>query len=156
MKVRALGQPDLPALLDLYRHLNAQDEPLPKQQVVDAVWAESLANPRMRYIGGFEEDVLVSACIICVIPNLTRGCRPYALIENVVTAASHRRKGWGRAVLAEALALAWSQNCYKVMLLTGRKDEGVFDFYRSCGFSSDEKRAFVARPRADGSAGAYE
>jgi GNAT superfamily N-acetyltransferase len=56
--------------------------------------------------------------------------------------------GWGRAVLAEALAFAWSENCYKVMLLTGRKDEGVLNFYKSSGFNSDEKRAFIARPVA--------
>jgi GNAT superfamily N-acetyltransferase len=148
MKVRALEQQDLPALLALYHHLNPSDVPLPEQRVVESVWSESLANPRMRHFGGFEGDLLVSACTICSIPNLTRGCRPYALVENVVTASTHRRKGWGRAVLAEAIAFAWSENCYKVMLLTGRKDEGVFNFYRSAGFSSDEKNAFIARPVA--------
>jgi len=148
MRVHALGQQDLPALLALYLHLNPNDSPLPEQRIVDSVWSESLQNPRLRHFGGFEGELLVSACTICAIPNLTRGCRPYALIENVVTASTHRRMGWGRAVLAEALAFAWSENCYKVMLLTGRKDEGVLNFYKSSGFNSDEKRAFIARPVA--------
>jgi GNAT superfamily N-acetyltransferase len=62
-----------------------------------------------------------------------------------VTAAPRRRQGWGRAVLSEAMAFAWSQNCYKVMLLSGRKDEAVVRFYESAGFNSDEKRGYVAR-----------
>jgi GNAT superfamily N-acetyltransferase len=148
MKVRALVTADLRQLLDLYAHLNPDDSPLPDQGSVDAVWSESLANPRIRHFGGFEGDELVAACTICVVPNLTRGCRPYALIENVVTAAGHRRRGWGRAVLSNALAFAWSQDCYKVMLLSGRKDDGVLRFYESVGFKSSEKRGFVVRSDA--------
>ena len=144
MKVRALVHPDLSSLLALYGDLIRNDAPLPDANTVDSVWSESLDNPRMRHFGGFDGAGLVAACTICVVPNLTRGCRPYALIENVVTAATHRRKGWGRAVLSEALGFAWSQNCYKVMLLTGRQDEGVFRFYQSLGFSPNDKRGFVA------------
>jgi len=143
--VRALTHPDLSQLLELYRHLIRNDAPLPDADTVDKVWSESLSNPRMRHFGGFKGDVLVSACTICVVPNLTRGCRPYALIENVVTAADVRRQGWGRAVLDAAISFAWSQNCYKVMLLSGRKEEAVIRFYESAGFRSDEKRGYVIR-----------
>ena len=145
MNVRALTRPDLAQLLSLYQHLNPNDAPLPDSATVEAVWSETLANARMRHLGGFEADALVAACTICVVPNLTRGFRPYAVIENVVTAAAHRRKGWGRAVLSEAMSYAWAQNCYKVMLLSGRKDEAVVRFYESAGFNSDEKRGYVAR-----------
>jgi len=148
MNVRALIHSDLPQLLSLYGDLNRNDSPLPDPGIVEGVWSESLSNPRTRHFGGFDGNLLVAACTICAVPNLTRGCRPYALIENVVTAASHRRKGWGRAVLSEALAFAWSQSCYKVMLLTSRGDDGVLRFYKSVGFNPDEKRGFVARPVA--------
>lgn len=148
MTIRALHHSDLPALLALYADLHRNDFPLPDGSTVDAVWSETLASPRMRHFGGFKENLLVAACTITAIPNLTRGCRPYGLVENVVTAASHRRNGWGRAVLSEALSFAWSQNCYKVMLLTGRSDEAVMRFYQSVGFNPDEKRGFIARPGA--------
>lgn len=105
-----------------------------------------MANPRCRYFGGYEGEYLVSCCTIMVIPNLTRGCRPYALVENVVTHKGYRNKGWGKAVLASALAHAWAENCYKVMLLTGRKDEAVYRFYERAGFSRHGKQAFVAKP----------
>jgi GNAT superfamily N-acetyltransferase len=148
MKVRALIRSDLDQLLALYQDLHANDAPLPTGETVDAAWSESLANPRIRYFGAYQGDELAAACTICVVPNLTRGCRPYAIIENVVTAASHRRQGCGKAVLDAALSFAWSQGCYKAMLLTGRTDEGVLRFYEAAGFNSDEKKGFIARPVA--------
>jgi len=41
---------------------------------------------------------------------------------------------------------AWVEGCYKVMLLTGRKDEAISRFYESAGFDRPAKQAFVARP----------
>jgi GNAT superfamily N-acetyltransferase len=148
LNVRALRSDELPALLALYEHLHEGDEPPPRPEAAALSWQESLANPRCRYFGGYEADALVASCTIVVIPNLTRGCRPYALIENVVTHRAHRNKGWGKAVLREALAFAWSSGCYKVMLLTGRMEESVFRFYEGAGFSRHGKQAFVARREA--------
>lgn len=144
--IRELQASELQALLTLYAHLHERDDPLPPFATVEAVWAEALANPRIRYFGGFASGVLVSSCTLTVIPNLTRACRPYGIIENVVTHAAHRRQGWGKAILRHALGEAWRQHCYKAMLLTGRKDEGTLRFYESAGFDRHAKQAFVARP----------
>jgi GNAT superfamily N-acetyltransferase len=80
------------------------------------------------------------------VPNLTRGARPYGLIENVVTHPDWRGRGIGTAVLHHALNLAWDADCYKVMLLTGRTDEATLGFYERAGFAGGEKTGFVARP----------
>jgi GNAT superfamily N-acetyltransferase len=84
---------------------------------------------------------------LSIIPNLTRGCKPYGLVENVVTHRDFRRKGCGTAVLQYALRHAWSRRCYKVMLMTGRKDEGTYQFYESAGFDRHAKQAFLAKPQ---------
>ena len=146
MNTRRLGRDDLSALLRLYPHLHAADDPLPEVAVIDAIWSEILANPRLVYFGGFAGQSLVSSCTITIVPNLTRGCRPYGLIENVVTHADFRRRGLGAAVIDAALTYAWSVNCYKVMLMTGRKDDATRQFYQAVGFDADAKKAFVAKP----------
>jgi GNAT superfamily N-acetyltransferase len=144
--IRELRTHELTQLLTLYQHLHEHDEPLPPSPGVEAVWAEALANPRIRYFGGWNEDLLVASCTLTVIPNLTRACRPYGVIENVVTHSAHRGQGWGHALLQHALAHAWRERCYKVMLMTGRKDESTLRFYEKAGFDRNGKQAFVAKP----------
>jgi GNAT superfamily N-acetyltransferase len=145
VNVRELQLHDLQLLLRLYAHLHDHDDPPPSAAIAEAVWSEALANPRIKYIGGFFSDSLVSSCTLTVIPNLTRACRPYGVIENVVTHAAHRGQGWGKAILDRALREAWQQDCYKVMLLTGRKDEATLRFYEQAGFDQHDKQAFVAK-----------
>ena len=145
MLIRSLEPSDLGALLQLYQHLHATDAPSPQAAVVESVWKELLSSPRHRCLGAFVGEELVASCMLAIIPNLTRGCRPYGIIENVVTQANHRRLGHGKAVLSAALREAWAAGCYKVMLLTGRKDEGTFRFYESVGFDRHAKQAFVAK-----------
>ena len=137
---------ELNELLDLYSHLHSSDDPLPRADVVNAIWCKIQTNPNIQYFGLFADGKLVSSYTISIIINLTRGCRPYGVIENVVTHKDFRRKGYGRDILAHALEYAWSRNCYKVMLMTGRKDDAAFRFYESVGFDKHEKQAFLARP----------
>ena len=81
---------------------------------------------------------------ICVIiPNLTRNIRPYALIENVVTNEEYRGKGYATECLNYAKEIAIKNNCYKMMLLTGTKNENTLAFYKSAGYNSDDKIAFI-------------
>jgi len=77
-------------------------------------------------------------------------------VENVVTHGDHRRKGWGKAVLKAALTYAWDRNCCKVMLLTGRMNEGVYRFYETAGFERYAKQAFLAKPGTEAEDGEPE
>ena len=143
--IRTLRSSELTSLLDLYRDLHDQDEPVPNEKALD-VWQAILENGRDTCFGKFIGKDLVASCTITITPNLTRGCRSYGVIENVVTSRKHRRKGYGREVLKCALSHAWDHNCYKVMLMTGRMDDGIYRFYESVGFRRDEKVAFLAKP----------
>ena len=99
MNVRLIQPHELNELLALYVHLHESDDPLPESSIVEKVWREIMENPRYTYFGGYVDGTLVSSCTITVVPNLTRACRPYGVIENVVTHASHRNNGYGKALL---------------------------------------------------------
>ena len=79
-----------------------------------------------------------------VMPNLTHHGRPYALIENVVTLKAEQGKGYGKLVMQAAIERAWELDCYKIMLLTGKKAEAK-GFYERLGFSADEKHGMTIR-----------
>ena len=80
-----------------------------------------------------------------IIPNLTRGAAPYALVENVVTSRHMQRQGLGKKLMSHTVQYAWQRGCYKVMLMTGSKRESTNRFYRACGFDGDAKRGFMLR-----------
>jgi len=145
--IREIQKSELADLLALYEHLHATDDPVPGADQVDEVWQSIQGNPDIKYFGAYESETLVATCTLTVIPNLTKGCRSYGLVENVVTAPAFRRRGFGKAILEHALEYAWSRNCYKVMLLTGRKNEETYRFYESAGFDRHAKQAFVAKPK---------
>lgn len=86
---------------------------------------------------------IVASCVCVVIPNLTRNVRPYAFVENVVTHADYRKKGYATDCLNYAKKIAEECNCYKMMLLTGSKEESTLNFYRNAGYNSTDKTAFI-------------
>lgn len=133
-------------MLDLYRHLHADDPALPITADTESLWQRILADPSQNYLIAEVEGRIVASCVLVVIANLTRGARPYGLIENVVTHPDYRKRGIGTQLLKAALALAWEQRCYKVMLLTGRKDEATLRFYQQAGFEGGVKTGFAAKP----------
>jgi GNAT superfamily N-acetyltransferase len=112
----------------------------------EIVWSEMLANSNVSVVIGVDLGAIVSSCMLGVVPNLANGGRPFAVIEHVITAPSHRRKGFGRAVLEFTLAVAWSRQCYKVVLLSGAERSEAHRLYESVGFRSDTERGFVAKP----------
>jgi GNAT superfamily N-acetyltransferase len=146
MEIRELLKTELNDLNDLYCHLHEEDDPIPEEPYLDIIWDRIHTNPNYFCLGAFAQGKLISSCCLIIIENLTRGCRPYAIIENVVTHRNSRRKGYGKLVLRHALDLAWGSNCYKVMLQTSRLDEGTFQFYETVGFDRNAKQAFVAKP----------
>lgn len=146
IKFRPICADELSSLLDLYAHLNSNEQPLPDGDVINQVWNSFLGDPKICCLVGEMDGRLVASCTLIIIPNLTRGARPYGLIENVVTHVAYRQKGIGNALLRHALHLAWEQHCYKVMLLTGRKDEETLRFYEKAGFKRGIKTGFVAKP----------
>ena len=144
MVVRTADAADFDRLIDLYRQLQPSD-PIRRDGADRAVFDEILRSPWLSLFVLEDDGRVQSSCYLNVIPNLTRSARPYAVIENVITDAAARRKGYGKRVVAHALEQAWAAGCYKVMLQTGAKREATHAFYRACGFSGDAKQAFIIK-----------
>ena len=132
--------------MELYAQLHPDDP-----RVVDGsdrrVYDEILATPNLHlFVLEDQDGTLNATCYLNFIPNITRQVSPYCVIENVVTEVSLRNRGLGKKIIGHALQFAWDRGCYKVMLQTGSRRKSTHNFYKSCGFSADDKFAFVARP----------
>lgn len=140
--IREIRDNDFEGLMKLYTHLHEKEIP-EKDERISAIWDSILSDENHHIIVAEENGMIVASCVCVIIPNLTRNQRPYAFIENVVTHADYRRKGLAKACLDYAKELAEKENCYKLMLLTGSKDEGILGFYRRAGYNSEDKTAFI-------------
>ena len=142
--IREASAADLDALLALYLHLHETGVPEDSERLRGA-WGKILSDPEHHILVYELDGEIVSSCACVVVPNLTRNARPYALIENVVTRADCRGRGYATACLDRAREIAAEAGCYKIMLLTGAKDAATLDFYRRAGYDDGEKTAFIMR-----------
>lgn len=133
---------DSDGLFRLYTQLH--DNPLPKDmEVADKLFRQILADPAHHIIVEEENGEIISSSVCVIIPNLTHTMRPYALIENVVTDAAHRGRGFASACLEYARGLAEKADCYKIMLMTGSKNDSTLRFYERAGYNKNDKTAFI-------------
>lgn len=146
MQIRRAKPADLDMVLNLYQQLNPSDTPVGDRKKVQQTWSEILNAPRIRFFVLEKDSILVCTCMLSVISNLSRGCAPYGLIENVVTETNYRRLGFATELLKFALDDAWKIGCYKVMLLTGSKRPEILNFYEKAGFILGQKTGLVAYP----------
>ena len=109
-----------------------------------ARFSELLSHPGTTLVGAEIIGHIRSMVTLHILPNMTFSGRPYALIENVITAVEYRDRGLSRAVMQHAIDRAWAADAYKIMLLTGR-ELGARGFYEKLGFTTDEKHGLTLR-----------
>ncbi|MGR3760445.1 GNAT family N-acetyltransferase [Roseobacteraceae bacterium NS-SX3] len=141
--VRPARAEDFESIAALYRELMNGLPVLAGAEGRDR-FRQILATPGTTVVGAEAEGRLISTATLHVLPNLTHGGRPYSLIENVVTLRAFQGRGLGRRVMEVAHGLAWAQDSYKIMLLTGAA-AGARGFYESLGYSGADKHAMTLR-----------
>lgn len=142
MDIKEAGHNDLEQLLELYTHLHNNPKP-PVNTEISGIWEGIIGDKNHHIIAGFDEGKIISSCVLIIVPNLTHSQRPYGLIENVITHSKYRGKGYGTAILNFAGDIAYRENCYKLMLMTGSKEEGTLCFYEKAGYNRTDKTGFV-------------
>ena len=140
--LREAVKEDLKELLNLYLFLHEKNIP-ENSEYLENTWKTIIEDINHHIVVKEINGKIVSSCVCVIIPNLTRNIRPYALIENVVTNEGYRGKGYATECLNYAKEIAIKNNCYKMMLLTGTKSENTLAFYKSAGYNSDDKIAFI-------------
>lgn len=140
--VREARAEDLKAILELYLCLHEDSVPEASERL-ERTWKQIINDANHHLIVNEVNGLIVSSCVCVIIPNLTRNVRPYAFVENVVTHSEHRGIGYATECLNYAKDLAEGQDCYKVMLLTGSKEQKTLDFYRNAGYNCTDKIAFI-------------
>ena len=147
MNIRKANATDAEALKVLYfEHLTR----FPPQEEQDmSLWMNKLSKfekDENMYLLVLEMDnKLVASVQMAIIESLTHNVRPFAIVENVVTHADYRNRGYASALLAKATEIAKEKGCYKISLETGSNKESTLNFYRKNGFEIDKKHSCLKR-----------
>jgi GNAT superfamily N-acetyltransferase len=145
--IREIREQDACDMAELIRQLSPSDVSV-TENMVGAIRAKILAIVELNYmkIFGYERDGrIVGTCTLGRVEGLSKECRPFAVIENVVVLDSIRSQGIGKQLVSHAIAQAENWDCYKVILETGTKDEWKLRFYEKCGLTRGSKTAFMKR-----------
>ena len=147
LNIREASLKDVEDLQELYLEHLTQNPPQNPMDI--SKWTELLdkliADPDYYLLVGELDCKAVASVTLIIIRNLTHNLRPYALIENVVTHYDYRNNGLASTLMNKASEIAQNNNCYKIMLMTGSKQESTLRFYENCGFNRYEKTAFLKK-----------
>lgn len=139
--IREINNSDYQQLMELYLHLHETE--VPPYELTKDLWEKIVSDENYHIIVVEEDGKIVSSCTCVIIPNLTRGPRPYAWVENVVTHADYRGKGLATKCLNYAKEIAVRENCYRIVLMTGSKLESTLKFYENAGYNRNDKTGYI-------------
>jgi GNAT superfamily N-acetyltransferase len=145
LTIRPATRDDLHALGELYRQLQPHDPPWSSETAAAEALARVLDHPGVAIFIGEISSRAVATCMLIVSPNFSRGGRPFAMIDNVVTDRDYRQRGYGRQVLQHAIDAVRVLGCYRITLMTGSKREETLRFYEGAGLNRGTKTAFEVR-----------
>lgn len=140
--IREAVEGDLMQILELYLYLHEEEIP-ERTEHLNRVFQTILQEENHHLLVMEIDGKIVSSCVCVIVPNLTRGVRPYAFIENVVTHGEYRGLGYASQCLEKAKQIAEKNHCYKMMLLTGSKQQKTLNFYQNAGYNTTDKTAFI-------------
>ena len=140
--IREITGRDFDGLMKPYMQLHNNPMPEKTSEIME-LWSRILDDKKHHIIVAEADSRIVSSCVCVIIPNLTHNQQPYALIENVVTDEAYRKQGYASRCLSFAKEIAIRENCYKLMLMTGSKEESTLNFYENAGYNRIDKTGFV-------------
>jgi ribosomal protein S18 acetylase RimI-like enzyme len=130
LTVREAGDDDLAAVARL---LEALHDP-PTVLADEAVWREIIAQPNRTVLLAELDGEPAGTADLMLLPNITNGALPRVNVENVAVAPWCRRRGVGRALMAEVERRAVEAGCYKIMLMSALHRDGAHRFYQEIGY----------------------
>lgn len=133
--IRRATLSDLERLLELLAELHGA-RPRPVSEDDCAVLDQILADDsRCIFLAQDGHGTVVGTVDVVAVSNLSRERRPWAIVENLVVEASHRRKGFGRLLMSSAINFAVDAGCYKVQLISNDKRREAHSLYDDLGFT---------------------
>jgi N-acetylglutamate synthase-like GNAT family acetyltransferase len=135
LKIRPATEDDIPRILELYHELTMITTKVEQDLSTSLddyrrVFAEISSNPRRELLVAEYEGEVVGTVALYIIPNLSHGATPYALVENVVVNHKYRRKGIGKKLMEYTIVRAKQEGCHRIELCSSKRRKEAHRLYR--------------------------
>jgi len=139
--VRAATEEDIPRILELYRELvittsEAEKGQSPSQDDYQRIFADIRDHSGHELLVAEEQGEVAGSVVLLIVPNLSHGALPWAVVENLVVDQRYQGKGFGRLLMEYAIARAKEAGCYKIGLSSDKRRREAHRFYSSLGFKA--------------------
>jgi GNAT superfamily N-acetyltransferase len=149
--LRAAREDDIPRILELYQQLAATNAEAERQRTLSLEHYRKAFGEISDYTGqellvAEEAGEVIGSLVLIIVPNLSHGAKPWAIIENVIVDERYRRRGVGRLLMEYAVNRAREADCCRIGLMSNVVREESHQFYRDMGFEASAygfRRYFV-------------
>ncbi|HXH21222.1 MAG TPA: GNAT family N-acetyltransferase [Dehalococcoidia bacterium] len=141
--IRDATAADLPRVVELLQQMSLDEPrespgpPLPRSYYDALAAIERDANHRLLVL--CEGESVLATASFFVVPNISYGGRPHAIIENVVVDAAERGHGVGAALVRHCIELAREAGCTRLSLSTDARRADAHRFYERLGFVASHR-----------------
>jgi N-acetylglutamate synthase-like GNAT family acetyltransferase len=142
IEIRLAKESDIPRILELYHELTmvvtrAEQHLSTSFDNYRKVFAEISSDHRHELLVAEYEGDVVGTVALFIIPNLSHGATPYALVENLVVNHKCRRKGIGKKLMQYSIARARQEGCHRIELCSSKGRREAHRLYQSVGFKAE-------------------
>ncbi len=131
---REATKSDLPQIIGLLSQLSLRGESDTPLKKAESIFKKIRRYPFYKIYVTVLDEQIVGVFELLIMDNLAHLGMPSAIIEDVVVAAEHRRRGIGKVMMNYAMNVCREMGCYKITLSSNLKREEAHDFYESLGF----------------------
>lgn len=134
LKIRLVEKEDIPSVARLYESFwgEASDSALMKKKL------EELKDNPKHILLCAELDQQIAGTIMGIIcDDLYGDCRPFLVMENLITDQRYRKQGVGKALLTKLEDFGRSNHCTQIIFITEARRQDAMSFYTSMGYNSN-------------------
>jgi len=139
--VRAATEEDIPRILELYGELvittsEAESSKVTSEGDYQRIFADIRDHSGHELLVAEEQGEVVGSVVLLIVPNLSHGALPWAVVENLVVDQRYQGKGFGRLLMEYVVVRAKEAGCYKIGLSSDKRRREAHRFYSSLGFKA--------------------
>jgi len=132
--IREAVDADLATVLALYAQPEIDDGDVMSEEEAKVIFDRFRSYPNYKLYVACVGSEIIGTFSLLIVENLAHRGAPSGLVEDVVVAVEHQRKGIGKWMMRSAIDRCREAGCYKMALSSSIRRTVAHEFYESLGF----------------------